>query len=206
LLGNLFGAWAGGWLVDRYSDRYSKRHNGVFQPESRLHLLWIPTLIVPAGCLAFGYGGAEGLHWTALLVAFFSSFCLFEELLVWDIVRGGFADMFQHRFFGYGMVAVGLTFVPVATMTYVSDCYLPVNADALLLVNGLKVRRAAQCQKSTQGDFADYHHAEHRGFRVPSRRRWVGTDGLCELFWYDGWDFRRDHGVGDSAGYVRGED
>lgn len=44
-----------------------------------------------------------------------------------------------NRFFGYGMVAVGLTFVPVATMTYVSDCYLPVNADALLLVNGLKV-------------------------------------------------------------------
>ena len=45
----------------------------------------------------------------------------------------------EPRFFGYGMVAVGLTFVPVATMTYVSDCYLPVNADALLLVNGLKV-------------------------------------------------------------------
>lgn len=36
------------------------------------------------------------------------------------------------------MVAMGLTAVPVATMTYVSDCYLPVNADALLLVNGLK--------------------------------------------------------------------
>jgi hypothetical protein len=38
------------------------------------------------------------------------------------------------------MVSVGLTFVPIATMTYVSDCYLPVNADALELVNGLKVR------------------------------------------------------------------
>lgn len=36
------------------------------------------------------------------------------------------------------MVSFGLTFVPVATMTYVSDCYLPVNADALELVNGLK--------------------------------------------------------------------
>jgi hypothetical protein len=36
------------------------------------------------------------------------------------------------------MVSVGLTFVPIATMTYVSDCYLPVNADALELVNGLK--------------------------------------------------------------------
>lgn len=28
--------------------------------------------------------------------------------------------------------------MPVATLTYVSDCYLPVNMDALLLVNGLK--------------------------------------------------------------------
>jgi MFS family permease len=60
LIGNILGSWAGGWLVDRYSDRYSKRHNGVFQPESRLHLLFIPAIIVPAGCLAFGYGGGEG--------------------------------------------------------------------------------------------------------------------------------------------------
>ena len=36
------------------------------------------------------------------------------------------------------MVSVGLTFVPTATMTYVSDCYLPINADALELVNGVK--------------------------------------------------------------------
>lgn len=37
------------------------------------------------------------------------------------------------------MVSVGLTFVPSATAVYVSDCYLAVNADALQLVNGLKV-------------------------------------------------------------------
>ena len=49
------------------------------------------------------------------------------------------------------MVAVGLTFVPVATMTYVSDCYLPVNADALLLVNGLKVCLVAQSEQSPKG-------------------------------------------------------
>ena len=108
LLGNLLGAWLGGWVVDRYSDWRSKKNGGIFQPETRLHLLIIPSLIVPAGCLVFGYGVADTLHWTAM-------------------------------FFGYGMVAVGLTFVPVATMTYVSDSYLPVNPDALLLVNGLKV-------------------------------------------------------------------
>ena len=47
---------------------------------------------------------------------------------------------------------------------------------------------------------------EYRGFRLPPRRRWVGADGLCEFFWHHGWDFRRGHGVGDSVGFVRGED
>jgi hypothetical protein len=66
LIGNVIGAWLGGWVVDRYSDWRSKKNNGVFQPETRLHLMIIPTLIVPAGCLAFGYGVAEKLNWTAL--------------------------------------------------------------------------------------------------------------------------------------------
>lgn len=66
LLGNLFGAWIGGGVVDRYSDWQSKRHDGVFQPEYRLHLLIVPAIIVPVGCLAFGYGVDNHLHWTAL--------------------------------------------------------------------------------------------------------------------------------------------
>ena len=65
-IGNVLGAWLGGWVVDRYSDWRSKKNNGVFQPETRLHLLIIPALIVPAGCLAFGYGVAGDLNWTAL--------------------------------------------------------------------------------------------------------------------------------------------
>lgn len=36
------------------------------------------------------------------------------------------------------MVSMGLTMVPIMTMVYVSDTYLPINADALLVVNGLK--------------------------------------------------------------------
>ncbi|KAK4495099.1 hypothetical protein PRZ48_013426 [Zasmidium cellare] len=107
LIGNLIGAWIGGWVVDRYSDWRSRKNGGVFQPETRLHLLIIPGLIVPAGCLLWGYGVARSMHWTAL-------------------------------FFANGMVSVGLTAVPTMTMTYVSDSYLPVNADALTLVVGLK--------------------------------------------------------------------
>ncbi|KAK4116145.1 MFS general substrate transporter [Canariomyces notabilis] len=41
-------------------------------------------------------------------------------------------------FFGYGMVSFALSAVPTITMAYVSDCVLPVNADALMLVNGSK--------------------------------------------------------------------
>lgn len=106
-LGNLVGSFVAGWVVDRYSDHRAKKNGGVFQPESRLVLIIVPAIIVPAGCILFGYGVAETLNWTSL-------------------------------FFGYGMVAVGLTAVPVIGMTYVSDCYYPVASDALLLVNGLK--------------------------------------------------------------------
>lgn len=66
LIGNVVGAWLGGWVVDRYSQWRSKKNGGVFQPETRLHLLIIPALIVPTGCLAFGYGVAKSLHWTSL--------------------------------------------------------------------------------------------------------------------------------------------
>lgn len=66
LIGNVLGAWLGGWVVDRYSRWRSRANGGVFQPETRLHLLVIPALLVPTGCLAFGYGVANLLHWTSL--------------------------------------------------------------------------------------------------------------------------------------------
>ena len=47
-------------------------------------------------------------------------------------------------FFGYGMVAFALTAVPTITMAYVSDCLLPVNSDALMLVNGKQLHFVAQ--------------------------------------------------------------
>lgn len=65
-LGNIIGSWLGGWLVDRYSDWRSKKNDGIFEPESRLHLLIIPALVSSAGCLLFGYGVAKHLHWTAM--------------------------------------------------------------------------------------------------------------------------------------------
>ncbi|KAF2136898.1 uncharacterized protein K452DRAFT_258446 [Aplosporella prunicola CBS 121167] len=107
LLGNLFGSLTGGWLVDRYSDWRARRARGVFRPETRLPLLVVPCVCVPAGCVLFGYAAERGWHWALLFVA-------------------------------YGLVAVGLTAVPIMTFVYVSDSYFPVSPDALLLINGLK--------------------------------------------------------------------
>jgi hypothetical protein len=121
IIGNLFGAWAGGKcldqlnctankagdLVDYWCKWQTKKNHGVFEPESRLYLVAIPFLITSAGCVLFGYGVQNMMSWVSL-------------------------------FFGYGMTSVALTAVPTITMAYVSDCILPINSDALLLVNGLK--------------------------------------------------------------------
>ncbi|KAK8176246.1 major facilitator superfamily domain-containing protein [Phyllosticta citribraziliensis] len=107
LLGNLVGAFVGGWCVDRYSAWRTKRAGGVFRPETRLPLLVVPALLVPVGCLLWGYGVERSWHWVAL-------------------------------FWGYGLISVGLTAATAPTMVYVSECYFPVQMDALLLVNGFK--------------------------------------------------------------------
>jgi hypothetical protein len=108
------------------------------------------------------------------------------------------------RFFGYGMVAVGLTFVPVATMTYVSDCYLPVNADALLLVNGLKVRYSNVV--SVDQILISLLRTEHRGFRILARGRRMGGDRLRQRVRHPSWSLRRSIGPGHPSGFVRRED
>lgn len=107
LLGNLFGAWAGGDLVDMFCNWRTKKNKGIYEPETRLWLQIVPLLLTAAGCLLFGYGVQRTMSWVTL-------------------------------FFGYGLVSVALTACPTITMAYVSDSALPVNSDALLLVNGCK--------------------------------------------------------------------
>ncbi|GAB7341200.1 hypothetical protein MBLNU457_7488t1 [Dothideomycetes sp. NU457] len=66
LVGNLIGAFTGGWLVDKYCNWRSMKNKGVFEAETRLILLIIPVVIVPAGCILYGYGTQETLNWTTL--------------------------------------------------------------------------------------------------------------------------------------------
>lgn len=70
LIGNVFGAYVGGWLVDKFCDWRTKKNSGIFEPESRLYLMIIPFLITPAGCLVFGYGVQKTLNWTSLFFGY----------------------------------------------------------------------------------------------------------------------------------------
>jgi hypothetical protein len=69
-LGNVCGALIGGPLVDWYSDWHARRNGGIFQPESRLTLLIVPGIMVPTGCLVFGYGVENVFHWTSLFFGY----------------------------------------------------------------------------------------------------------------------------------------
>jgi MFS family permease len=70
LIGNVAGAYAGGWLVDLFCDWKTKKNNGVYEPESRLYLLVIPTLITGVGCVLFGYGVEKTMNWISLFFGF----------------------------------------------------------------------------------------------------------------------------------------
>lgn len=70
LLGNLFGAWAGGDLVDAFCAWRTRKNKGIFEPESRLYMLIIPFIIASTGCILFGYGVQDTLSWVALFFGY----------------------------------------------------------------------------------------------------------------------------------------
>ena len=70
LLGNLFGAFTGGYLTDVYARHVARRKNGRFIAESRLVMLIIPGLTVAVGLLMFGIGADKKLHWIVLYIGY----------------------------------------------------------------------------------------------------------------------------------------
>ncbi len=75
-------------------------------------------------------------------------------------------------FFGYGMISFALTAVPTITMAYVSDCVLPVNADALMLVNGES--SSTPWEGPTSVWLNSCRFQKHRGLWLPVWHRAMG--------------------------------
>ncbi|KAI0386114.1 MFS general substrate transporter [Hypomontagnella monticulosa] len=107
MIGQGIGAFIGGFCIDKWSSFCARRNNGVFVPETRLLLFILPTIIVFAGILLFGFAVQLEMHWAIIFLA-------------------------------YGMLSVGLTGSASITMVYVCDCYFPVAAECLEMINGIK--------------------------------------------------------------------
>lgn len=169
LLGNLFGAWAGGWLVDRYSDWRSRKNGGVFQPESRLMLLIIPGLLVPAGCLVFGYGVQDTLHWISLF--------------------------FGYGMISVGLTAVSaraLSLLNLLSPPIPSDSQLTSDEPGTLHYHDLRFGLLSPCGSGCVA--ARQRLEEHRRFRIPAGCCPMGDgDRLRRLFWNTGGFIRGYH-------------
>ncbi|RDW82986.1 hypothetical protein BP5796_04477 [Coleophoma crateriformis] len=63
LIGGVLGAIFGGPLVDYYIVWCTKRNGGIYEPEMRLHLFFLPGVLLPAGLLLFGLTTAQGMPW-----------------------------------------------------------------------------------------------------------------------------------------------
>lgn len=48
----------------------AKRNKGIYEPEMRLYLITIPTLLVPLGIFIYGYSVANGDHWIVPCVGY----------------------------------------------------------------------------------------------------------------------------------------
>ncbi|WWC93538.1 hypothetical protein V866_000373 [Kwoniella sp. B9012] len=57
------GAFFGGYVADWYTLRMARANNGICEPEHKLRLFAIPTILVPIGLLMMGLGPYYGAHW-----------------------------------------------------------------------------------------------------------------------------------------------
>ncbi|KAF7560197.1 hypothetical protein G7046_g3956 [Stylonectria norvegica] len=70
MIGQALGALTGGILIDKWVNWRAHRNNGVFQPESRLALIFIPCGIVFIGILVFGFAAEKQMPWSVMFVAY----------------------------------------------------------------------------------------------------------------------------------------
>ncbi|KAF9880650.1 hypothetical protein CkaCkLH20_01692 [Colletotrichum karsti] len=62
-IGNLIGSVYGGLLGDWIVVRLARKNRGIFEPEMRLYILFLPALVMGAGVIIFGATADRGMHW-----------------------------------------------------------------------------------------------------------------------------------------------
>lgn len=69
LIGVAFGWVFTGWLSDWLVIKLSRRRKGVMEPEQRLWLFALSSILIPFTLILWGVGAAHGIHWFGLTFA-----------------------------------------------------------------------------------------------------------------------------------------
>ncbi|KAK8017864.1 MFS transporter [Apiospora rasikravindrae] len=69
VIGTIAAAAFTGAFSDRFIIRLARRNNGISEPEHRLWLFAISTLVVPSSLIMWGVGAAHHVHWFGLVFA-----------------------------------------------------------------------------------------------------------------------------------------
>jgi hypothetical protein len=59
----IFGEICGHWLHDGIAKRYIMKHNGHFEPEVRLQIIWLSTPFMIAGLVGLGFALEDAYHY-----------------------------------------------------------------------------------------------------------------------------------------------
>ena len=58
-----------GRISDRLVLKLARRNKGIMEPEQRLWLFGLSTLLIPSGLILYGVGAAHGIHWFGVVFA-----------------------------------------------------------------------------------------------------------------------------------------
>ncbi|KAH8796032.1 major facilitator superfamily domain-containing protein [Hyaloscypha sp. PMI_1271] len=103
-VGGIFGMCWGGPLSDWYILRRSRQNKGIMEPEFRLWLLIVPTILNSAGLLMYGLGAYNGSSW---------------------VISAGVGT----AFIGFGIGSGG-----AICLTYAIDAYPGIAAESMVLI------------------------------------------------------------------------
>ncbi|KAF4873536.1 putative MFS-type transporter [Colletotrichum siamense] len=125
-IGNMIGSIYGGVFGDRIVVRLARKNRGIFEPEMRLYVLFVPALLMGVGVVIFGITADRGMHWVypsiggALFAFGMSSMMDVSFTIVIDTYKAGTAESFVFITFIRNAASIGVPFAVVPWLNSMS--------------------------------------------------------------------------------------
>ncbi|KAF5486615.1 putative MFS-type transporter [Colletotrichum siamense] len=125
-IGNMIGSIYGGIFGDRIVVRLARKNRGIFEPEMRLYVLFVPALLMGVGVVIFGITADRGMHWVypsiggALFAFGMSSMMDVSFTIVIDTYKAATAESFVFITFVRNAATIGVPFAVVPWLNSMS--------------------------------------------------------------------------------------